>query len=96
MITDVFKMPKGKLHKPLALGEAKCYSTGSSVALQSLPDPALTELTHTVIHTYIHVHFQSPIILSHNSQTRNKSASDNTQHKHKMITQQHIINSINV
>jgi hypothetical protein len=54
MITDVFKMPKGKLHKPLALGEAKCYSTGSSVALQSLPDPALTELTHTVIHTYIH------------------------------------------
>jgi len=88
MITEVFKMPKGKLHKPLTLGEAKRHSTGSSVALQSLPDPALTEL-NTVIHTYIHVHFQSPIILSHNSRTRNKSASDNTQHKHKMITQQH-------
>jgi hypothetical protein len=46
MITEVFKMPKGKLHKPLSLGVAKRYSTGagSSVALQALLDLTLTEL----------------------------------------------------
>lgn len=58
MITDVFKMPKGKLHKPLALGEAKRYSTGRSATLQSLPDPTLTELNtdcHTYIHTYTYI-----------------------------------------
>jgi hypothetical protein len=54
MVTEVFKMPKGKLHKPLALGEAKRYSTGSSVALQSLPDPTLTEL-HTDCDTYMYM-----------------------------------------
>jgi hypothetical protein len=52
MITEVFKMPKGKLHKPLALGEAKRYSNGSSVALQSLPDPTPIEL-NTDCHTYM-------------------------------------------
>jgi hypothetical protein len=29
MITEVFKMPKGNLHKPLARGEAKRYSSGT-------------------------------------------------------------------
>jgi len=29
MITEVFKMRKCKLHKPLALREAKCYSSGT-------------------------------------------------------------------
>jgi hypothetical protein len=29
MITEVLKTPKGKLHKPLAVGEAKCYSSGA-------------------------------------------------------------------
>ena len=51
-------MPKGKLHKPLALGEAKRYSTGRSATLQSLPDPTLTELNtdcHTYIHTYTYI-----------------------------------------
>ena len=53
MITEVFKMPKGKLLEPQVLGEAKRYSTGSSVALQSLPGPTLTEL-NTNCHTYIY------------------------------------------
>jgi hypothetical protein len=51
MITEVFKMPKGKLHKPLALVAAKRYSSGNSVALKSLPNPTLTEL-NTDCHTY--------------------------------------------
>jgi len=47
-------MPKGQLHKPLTLGEAKRYSTGSSVALQSLPDPTLPEL-NTDCRTYMYI-----------------------------------------
>ena len=77
-------MPKGKLHKPLAFCEAKRYSTGSSVPLQSLPDPTLTELNASYIHKCTFPKSNNSVT---QQRTRNKSTSDNTQHKHKMITQ---------